>query len=140
MTVQNSALRGMWSCIIRAIWEMVNCLIAAQAKAGGYELHQVVLITICGNLHAARSNAQPTQPSGYAMSVDRPACEKAMSKEETTVSNMWEISMATPLSTSFPLTHRSTPHGCPDAAYNRIMFMQVSNPMSPLIGMYDYKT
>ena len=35
---------------------MVNCLIAVQAKASGYKFRQVVLITICGNLHAARSD------------------------------------------------------------------------------------
>ncbi len=33
-------------------------LIAAQAKASGYEFHQVVLTTICGNLRVARSDAQ----------------------------------------------------------------------------------
>ena len=31
----------------------------SSAKASGYELRQVVLTTICGNLRAARSDAQP---------------------------------------------------------------------------------
>ena len=53
MTVPNSVLRGLRSCIFRTIWETVNCLIAAQAKTNGYEFHQAVLTALCGNLHAA---------------------------------------------------------------------------------------
>src|SRR6185295_6261025 len=35
---------------------MVSCLIAVQAKASGYEFHQIVLTKLCGNLRATRSD------------------------------------------------------------------------------------
>ena len=60
MTVTNSASRGIRSCIFLAIWGMVNCLIAVQAKASGYEFRQVVLTTICGNLRRQEVIVQST--------------------------------------------------------------------------------
>src|SRR5580765_1750245 len=91
MTVPNSAMRGSQLRIFRAIWEMVSCLIAVQAKASGYEFHQIVLTKLCGNLHATRSDRAVTcnlrRRHGYAMSNDHPKGE-SMSLEEATTSNM----------------------------------------------------
>ena len=91
MTVPSSALRGIRSCIIRAIWDVVRYLIAAQAKAGGYQFHQVVLTTLYGNLRAARNDRATAynlrRRHGYAMNdpgLTRDSCPL----EEAAVSNM----------------------------------------------------
>ena len=85
---------GLRSCIFRTIWETVSCLIAAQAKTDGYEFQQAVLTTLCGNLHAARSdravacNLRCRQ--GYTLSNQRSKRESMSIEEVTAIVEMLE--------------------------------------------------
>jgi hypothetical protein len=56
MTVQKNANKYMQSWFFQDKWEAVTLFIPTHTKASGRQLHQTVLVWLCGNVRAVRSD------------------------------------------------------------------------------------